>query len=70
MAGPGVESAPMKPEELGRYVCVVHPAPEAGGCLHSPRITIRADGVWVKLGPGGPFASAHRDCYEAWAAAR
>jgi hypothetical protein len=55
------ESAPMKDSELGQYVCVL-------ACLHSPHITIRSDGVWVKQGPGGPFSSAHRDCYEAWKA--
>jgi hypothetical protein len=53
------ETAPMKPSELGRYVCVHN-------CLHSPHITINSDGVWVKH--GGQFSSAHRDCYEAWAA--
>jgi hypothetical protein len=56
------ESAPMKPGELGRYVCVL-------SCQHTgPRDTrtIRSDGVWVKQGPGGPFSSAHRDCFEAW----
>jgi hypothetical protein len=58
-----METAPMKAGELGQYVCVAH-----GGCLHSPHRTITADGVWVKQGPGGPFSSAHRDCYERWAA--
>ena len=58
-----IESAPMKPSELGQYVCVL-------SCLHSPHRTIRTDGVWVKQGPGGPFSSAHRDCYEAWRAAQ
>jgi hypothetical protein len=53
------ESKPMKPGELGRYVCV-----PASSCLHSPDLTIRADGVWVEH--GGQFSSAHRDCYEAW----
>jgi hypothetical protein len=65
-----MESQPMKDSELGRYVCVVHPAPEAGGCLHSPHITITSDGVWVRLpdslNPGSHvYSSAHRDCYEA-----
>ena len=60
------ETAPMKPGELGRYVCVL-------GCLHSPHITIRSDGVWVKQDTGpygvpGTVTSAHRDCYEAWKA--
>jgi hypothetical protein len=68
-----MESAPMKASELGQYVCVVHPAPEAGGCLHSPNITIMSDGVWVRLpdslNPGSHvYSSAHRDCYEARAA--
>jgi hypothetical protein len=52
------ESKPMHPNELGRYVCVM-------SCLHSPQVTIRADGVWVKHG-AWYAASAHRDCYEAW----
>lgn len=52
------ESRPMKPGELGRYVCV--PASE---CLHSPHITINTDGVWVKTGQ--QWSSAHRDCFEA-----
>jgi hypothetical protein len=65
-----MESQPMKAGELGRYVCVVHPAPEAGGCLHSPHITIVSDGVWVRLAdslnPGSHvYSSAHRDCFEA-----
>ena len=47
----GVETAPMKPAELGRYVCVL-------SCQHSPHITVRADGVWVKQGPGGPFSGS------------
>lgn len=68
----GMESAPMKDSELGKYVCVVHPDPAAGGCLHSPHITIMSDGVWVKLpdsvNPGSfVYSSAHRDCYESWA---
>jgi hypothetical protein len=50
------ETAPMHPNELGHYVCVMN-------CLHSPQVTIRADGVWVKRGL--QLASAHRDCYEA-----
>ena len=56
----GSESQQMKSAELGRYVCVLE-------CQHSPHITIRTNGVWVKQGPGGPFSSAHRDCYQAWA---
>jgi hypothetical protein len=58
----------MKASELGRYVCV-------RDCRHSPRITIRSDGVWVRsqdpdpLNPGSHvYSSAHRDCYEAWSA--
>jgi hypothetical protein len=58
-----MESAPMKDSELGQFVCVAH-----GGCLHSPHRTIRSDGVWVKQGSGGPFSSAHRDCFDAWEA--
>ena len=65
-----MESQPMKASELGRYVCVAH-----GGCLHSPHITINSDGVWVRspdpdpLNPGSHlYSSAHRDCYEHWAA--
>jgi hypothetical protein len=63
-----MESAPMAAGELGRYVCVAH-----GGCLHSPHITINANGVWVKspdsLHPGSHvYSSAHRDCFEAWQA--
>jgi hypothetical protein len=63
------ESAPMKPHEMapGTYVCV-------RDCRHSPYITIRSDGVWVRspdpdpLNPGSHvYSSAHRDCYEAWA---
>jgi hypothetical protein len=62
-----MDSQPMKDSELGRYVCVAH-----GGCLHRNR-TITSDGVWVRspdpLVPGSHFySSAHRDCYEAWAA--
>lgn len=53
------ETAPMKPSERGQYVCVL-------SCLHSPHLTIHGGGVWVKQRPGGPFSSAHRDCYEAW----
>ncbi len=66
-----MDSQPMKPEELGQYVCVAH-----GGCLHrgerSGR-TINSDGVWVRspdpdpLNPGSHiYSSAHRDCFEAW----
>jgi hypothetical protein len=55
-----MESAPMKDGELGQYVCVTHPE---AGCLHSPDITIRSDGVWVKNGQ--LWSSAHRDCFEA-----
>lgn len=65
-----MESQPMKADELGRYVCVAH-----GGCLHYPHRTITSDGVWVKspdpdpLNPGSHlYSSAHRDCYENWAA--
>ena len=55
---------PMKPGELGRYVCVQ-------ACLHSPKITVKSDGVWVRQETGpygvtGTVSSAHRDCYEAW----
>jgi hypothetical protein len=66
------ESAPMKPREMapGTYVCV-------RDCQHSPHITIRSDGVWVRspdpdpLNPGSHlYSSAHRDCYEAWAASQ
>lgn len=47
----------------------MHPAAH-GGCVH-PHRTITADGVWVRVGGiGGQFSSAHRDCYERWAAAR
>jgi hypothetical protein len=56
-----METQPMKPYELGHYVCVAH-----GGCLHSPQVTISSDGVWVK-GPTS-WTSAHRDCFEAWQA--
>jgi len=52
------ETAPMKPDELGRFVCV---AP--GGCRHTPDIGINADGLWVKTGQ--QWSSAHRDCFEA-----
>lgn len=67
---PALEAQPMKAGELGRFVCV-----SRNGCLHSPCITIRSDGVWVRspdpdpLNPGSHlYSSAHRDCYEAWAA--
>jgi len=59
MSGQTSESAPMKTHELNQYVCVL-------SCRHSPHITIRSGGVWVKQRPGGPVSSAHRDCYEAW----
>ena len=66
-----MESQPMKPGELGRYVCVSTPI-GAGECLHSPHITIMSDGVWVRspdpdpLNPGSHlYSSAHRDCFEA-----
>ncbi len=66
----GLSSRPMKASELGRYVCV-----PSGSCLHSPGITISADGVWVRspgpdpLYPGRHvYSSAHRDCYERRAA--
>lgn len=52
------ETKPMKPEELGKYVCV-----PSSTCLHSPDITISSDGVWVKTGQ--QWSSAHRDCFEA-----
>jgi hypothetical protein len=52
-----MESKPMKAHELGKYVCV-----PASTCLHSPDITIRSDGVWVKSGT--LFSSAHRDCFD------
>lgn len=55
----GTWSAPMKPDELGRFVCVM-------GCQHSPDITIGTNGVWVKQGHGGQVSSAHQDCYENW----
>jgi hypothetical protein len=63
------ESRPMKPHEvqLSTYVCV-------RDCRHSPHITIRSDGVWVRsqdpdpLNPGSHiYSSAHRNCYQAWA---
>jgi hypothetical protein len=64
------QSRPMKPSELGRYVCVAH-----GGCLKSPKITIESDGVWVRSPHPDPlsggkhlYTSAHRDCFEAWKA--
>lgn len=63
-----VEYKPMSGAEMrtGRYVCVVHPEPAAGGCLHSPHITIKSGGVWVKDAPNaGQFSSGHRDCFEA-----
>lgn len=70
-----MESQPMKPEELGRYVCVAHGAGQERGCLHYPRTTIDSDGVWVRspdpdpLNPGSHiYGSAHRDCFEAWQA--
>lgn len=47
------EIRPMKKRELGRYVCV-------SDCLHSPDITIRRNGVWVK-GPN-QWSSAHGEC--------
>jgi hypothetical protein len=50
----------MAPSELGRYVCVTHPA---DGCLHSPDTTIRHNGVWVKTGQ--EWSSAHADCLAA-----
>jgi hypothetical protein len=66
-----MESQPMKPHELGRYVCV-----PASTCLHSPRITIYSDGVWVRSPDPDPrnpgshlYSSAHRECYEARQAA-
>jgi hypothetical protein len=57
----------MRDDELDRYVCVAH---GLARCLHSPDLTIRADGVWVRLpdslNPGSyVYSSAHRDCYEA-----
>jgi hypothetical protein len=65
-----MESKPMEAGELGRYVCVVH-----GGCLHSPHLTITSGGVWVRSPAPDPlsqgrylYSSAHRDCFEAWAA--
>ena len=67
--GGDMESKPMHAAELGRYVCVAH-----GGCLHSPAITIKRDGVWVRspnpdpLSGGHLYSSAHRDCFEAWQA--
>lgn len=61
-SGGRMDTQPMKAAELGQFVCVAH-----GGCLHRNR-TITSDGVWVRQGPGGPFSSAHRDCYERWAA--
>jgi hypothetical protein len=61
-----LEAKPMEAAELGRFVCVAH-----GGCLHTGQRpygrTIASDGVWVRQ-PGGQVASAHRDCYERWAA--
>ena len=62
-----MESQPMKPDELGRYVCVAQ-----GGCLRLHR-TISDNGVWVRspdsLHPGSHlYSSAHRDCLEAWQA--
>jgi hypothetical protein len=64
-----MDTQPMKDSELGRYVCVAH-----GGCLHRDR-TITSGGVWVRspdpdpLNPGSHlYSSAHRDCYERWAA--
>jgi hypothetical protein len=66
-----MDTQPMKAGEMGRFVCVAH-----GGCLHAippgRSSTIRADGVWVRhpdLNQGGHlFSSAHRGCYERWAA--
>jgi hypothetical protein len=55
-----MESAPMKDSELGRFVCV-----PSGDCLHSPDLTIHADGVWVRSPGGNTYSSAHRDCFEA-----
>lgn len=58
------DTQPMREDELGRYVCVAR-----GGCLHTPDLTIREDGVWVRypdsLNPGSHvYSSAHRTCYE------
>jgi hypothetical protein len=63
-AAGALEAKPMESAELGRFVCTAH-----GGCLHTERggRTVSADGVWVRQ-PGGQVASAHRDCYERWAA--
>jgi len=60
-----MESQPMRPDELGKYVCV-----PAGTCLYSPHIGIDRDGVWVRspdpdpLNPGAYlYSSAHRECF-------
>jgi hypothetical protein len=47
----------MKPSELGRYMCVTHPAT---GCLHAPATTIRSNGVWYKT--AASWSSGHADC--------
>lgn len=61
-----LEAKPMESADLGRFVCTAH-----GGCLHAEppgrSSTVSADGVWVRQ-PGGQVYSAHRDCYERWAA--
>ena len=64
---PSAEVQPMEPGALGRFVCVAR-----GGCLHSPRITIHSNWVWVRsldpdpLNPDSHlYSSAHRDCFEA-----
>ena len=48
------ESAPMKPHEIARgtYVCV-------RDCRHSPHITIRSDGVWVRSPDPDPLNRLH-----------
>jgi hypothetical protein len=54
------ETAPMKDSELGQFVCVIHPP---AGCLLSPDITIRSDGVWAKTGQ--LWSSGHARCVRA-----
>jgi hypothetical protein len=44
----------MKPDELGKFVCVAN-------CRRRHR-TIWSDGIWVKKGT--QFSSAHRACHE------
>ena len=63
-----MDAQPMKDSELGQHGCMLNcQHPERGGRM------ITSAGVWVKQDTGpygvpGTITSAHRDCYEAWAA--